>query len=196
LIQLTQHEWTRLYKEVLILALRMTHTKVHALEWTTRDWAQKAVQDACMRYFRRQPAGIDTVDDLRRYLVWAVRSELGHAKRLEATRHATEGAAAAEAKHLGEDLTPSPEAMHLGMRQRLADEAREERLVRKLRQKLADAKDTIAFATMDLIAEDKTSPAEQARALGCDVEEIYNARKRRKRAMEQVLEEDRDEEDA
>jgi hypothetical protein len=36
-------------------------------------------------------------------------------------------------------------------------------------------------------------PADQARSLGCAIEEIYGARKRRKRALEKILAADNEE---
>lgn len=62
-----------------------------------------------------------------------------------------------------------------------------------LRKELAG--DRIALATMDLIENDVVEPEEQARRLELPVEAIYNARKRRKRAMQRVEAACRDEEE-
>jgi len=59
-------------------------------------------------------------------------------------------------------------------------------MVVKCRELLA--KDTLALGTMDLMAEGITDVREHARILKCEVEEIFNARKRRKRAMEKAEE--------
>ena len=56
-----------------------------------------------------------------------------------------------------------------------------------LKRKLTKANDTMVLETMKLIARDVVAPEAQAKALGCDVEEIYNARKRRNRAMDEVV---------
>jgi hypothetical protein len=193
LIYLTQRQWARLYKEVLWIALRITHTKVEQLAWTARDRAQEAVQRACERLLRTDPPGLDTIEDLRRYLVGAMRSELHHAGARAETRREAESAAAVEASTITGGATPSAEAMHLAAAQHGQERTRAAKKISMLRKELEG--DRIALATIDLIDNDVAEPEEQARRLAVPVEEIYNARKRRKRAMQRVEAAYRDEEE-
>jgi hypothetical protein len=187
LIQLTQVQWARLYKEVLVIANRMTFTRSSKHEYSARDRAQEGLHRACMRLFEVKPSGLDTIDALRRYLVGATRSELGHASDRAAFRKATEGAAATDDATVGGGSAPSAEKQNLDAAQRDAEQVDAARAVRMLKRKLTKANDTMVLETMKLIARDVVSPEAQAKALGCDVEEIYNARKRRNRAMDEVV---------
>ena len=187
MIQLTQAQWARLYKEVLVIANRMTFTRSTKHEWSARDRAQEALHKACMRLFDVKPPGLDSIDALRRYLVGATRSELGHASDRAAFRRATEGAAATEDATVGGGTAPSPERQNLDAAQSAAAQVDAARCVRMLKRKLTKAGDTTGLETMKLIARGVVSPEAQAKALGCEVEEIYNARKRRNRAMDEVV---------
>jgi DNA-directed RNA polymerase specialized sigma24 family protein len=186
-MRLTAAEWTRLYKEVLALANRMTYTRSSKAQWTSSDRAQEAVQGAFLRYLEVRPPGLETIDALRRYLAGAVRSELGNAKRRTKVRAATEAKAVIEEAVVTGGAVPSAEAANLEVGERLAKQGRAALLLPKLRRKLQDAGDTVALRTIDCVAKDQITPREQAEVIGCSVEEIHNARKRRARAMKQVL---------
>lgn len=187
LVQLDRAQWTRLYKEVTLKALQLTHTKVRRLEYTARDRAQEAVQRAFERFLRIQPADVKTLDEARSWLVWRVRSELWNVKEREVTRKEAEAEAVVEDATVRGTSGPSPEQMQLDAAQESRQRTRAQRIVDALREELKKSGDTLALATIDLIANDKTAPEEQARQLGVGVDEIYNARKRRKRAMEKVV---------
>ncbi len=190
MLALTESEWARLYKQVQLIALSFTRTSDEKQRWTARDRAHEAVQRACLRYLRLRPAGLTTIEALRRYLVAAVRSELGHVAAREEYRREIQGQAVAEEAALTgvpTATTPSAERLHLAQAEQRGDEERAVRLLRGLEKRLADAGDSLALATLACLRRGTVAPEAQARELGCDVGEIYNARKRRKRAMEQVL---------
>lgn len=189
----TQLEWARLFKEVLLVASRLTSSSDRKLEWTARDRAREATQRAFERYARVRPQGVEDLEALRRYLVGAMRSELGHALASEEARKKAEKAAVMELRTVGGGSLPSPEGIHLDAAAAGVERDRAARTVEALRAELDG--DTIALGTIDCIAEGHTAPEEQARILGCEVEEIYNARKRRKRALERVLERPKREDD-
>jgi hypothetical protein len=186
LVKLTRKEWSLLYKMILVLALRMTYTKVKELEWTARDRAQEAVQRAFERFLRQDPPGVRDFETAKNYLAAAVRSELSHVKQREAHRRTKEEAAAVQDATISGGSAPSPEQMNLETGERVIDQSRAVRMVAKCRELLA--KDTLALGTMDLMAEGITDVREHARILKCEVEEIFNARKRRKRAIEKAEE--------
>jgi hypothetical protein len=191
-LELSNLEWKALYNRVLHTALAMTRTDDHRLAFHQRDRAQEAVQQAWLRYLRLRPAGLDTPDAVRGYILGAVRSSLGHATARAQTRREIEGQAVLEeaaVTRVAPNTTPSVEARHLARGEQLADEARARSLLRRLRKRLKQAGDTVGLGALDCIARRIVEPEQQARELGCDVQEIYNARKRRKRAMEQVLSE-------
>lgn len=185
MLHITDAEWTRLYKELVLAARRLTFTKSRAKEWTARDRGQEAVQRACERFLRRQPPWLATLDDARAYLIGAVRSELGHARREGVRRGEAESKAAIEQGTLEPQLSPSAQDAKAAQAIASAAQERAERVVALTREELGN--DTIALGTMDCIADDKDAPAEQADILGCSVEEIYLARSRRKRAMARAI---------
>jgi hypothetical protein len=74
--------------------------------------------------------------------------------------------------------------MNLDRGERVVDQSRAVRMVAKCREILA--MDTLALGTMDLMADGILDVREHARILKCEVEDIFNARKRRKRAMEKA----------
>jgi hypothetical protein len=189
-IELSRAQWTALYNRVLHIALGMTRTDDHKRAFTQRDRAQEAVQQAWLRYLRLRPAGLDTPDAVRDYVLGAVRSSLGHAVARAQTRREIEGKAVAEEAAITRTkpgTTPSAEALKLAQGEQLADETRAANLLRRLKRRLKRAGDTVGLGVLDCVARRIVDPEAQARELGCDVAEIYNARKRRKRAMEQVL---------
>jgi len=186
-IEVAKQEWERLFKEVLVAALRMTHTKDSMLVATHRDRAREATQRAFERCLRVRPAEVRSVDALRAYLVKAVRSELSHANEEQASRLEREGAAAVEEATVGGSVHASAEVVHLDVARALRRRNRAALAIERLRQELAAASDTIALGTIDCIAAGKTEPADQATFLACSVEEIYAARKRRKRVLEKIL---------
>jgi hypothetical protein len=191
-IELSRAQWTALYNRVLHTALGMTRTADHQRAFTQRDRAQEAVQQAWLRYLRLRPAGLDTPEAVRDYVLGAVRSSLGHAVARAQTRREIEGKAVAEEAaitRVAPGTTPSAEALKLAHGQQLTDEARAASLLRRLKRRLERAGDTVGLDVLGCIARRIVDPEAQARALGCDVVEIYNARKRRQRAMEQVLSE-------
>jgi tellurite resistance protein len=189
---LTKPEWARLYKEVMAIALRMTYRRDPKLQYTARDRAQEAVHRAFERFLRVKPAEIQTLEQARDYLVGATRSALGHEKERYAVRKETEDLAAREEAALTGGAAKSAEELHLAKAQTVIQQSRAVRLYRRLRARLRKAKDVIALGTIDCIADGKASPEEQARILGVAVEQIYAARKRRKRVMDQLVAEYRD----
>src|SRR5208283_6039338 len=94
----------------------MTRTDNHKLAFTQRDRAQEAVQRAWLRYLNLRPAGLDTPDAVREYLLGAVRSSLGNAVARAQTRREIEGKAVAEEATItrtAAGTTPSAEALKL-----------------------------------------------------------------------------------
>lgn len=185
MVTLTKEQWTRLYKEVSAFAQASTFTKDARKKWTARDRAQEAVQKACLRLLETKPASVKTYEDARVYLCGAVRSSLHHAAERQKTRKEAEKEAMAEEVHLGRWTTPSTEAMHLEKGQQIRSHRRAARIVELTREELKG--DAIALGTMDCIAADIDKPAAQARKLGCQVEEVYAARARRKNAMDRAI---------
>jgi hypothetical protein len=186
LVKLTRKEWSLLYKMILVVALRLTYTKVKELDWTARDRAQEAVQRAFERFLRNDPPGVRDFETAKGYLAAAVRSELSNVKKREAHRRTKEDAAALEDSTISGGSAASPERMNLDRGERVVDQSRAVRMVAKCREILAD--DTLALGTMDLMADGTMDVREHARILKCEVEDIFNARKRRKRAMEKAEE--------
>jgi hypothetical protein len=189
-LELSNLEWKALYNRVLHTAWGMTRTDDPKQAFMQRDRAQEAVQQAWMRYLRLRPEGLDTPDAVREYVLRAVRSSLGHAAAREQTSREIQGKAVVEEATItgiSPVTTPSVEASHLAKGVQLADQARASTLLRRLKKRLKQAGDTLGLSLLDCIARRIVEPEQQARELGCDVQEIYNARKRRKRAMEQVL---------
>ena len=187
MIEVAKQEWERLFKEVLVAALRMTHTKDSMLVATHRDRAREATQRAFERCLRVRPAEVRSVDALRAYLVKAVRSELSHANDEQESRLEREGAAAVEQATVGGSVHTSAEVIHLDAARALRRRNRAALAIERLREELTAQSDAIALGTVDCIAAGKTEPADQAAFLKCSVEEIYAARKRRKRVLEKIL---------
>jgi hypothetical protein len=184
-IELSPQEWTRLYKEVALHAQRMTHTKNPKRQYTARDRAQEAVQRACERMLTQRPASVTSFETARSYLLGAIRSSLHHAGEETEARTEAEQAAIVEDATVRGDPTKTPEQMQLQAGIRAGEQRKAARLVELTREELAG--DRIALGTMDCIADDKDSPAEQAAILECAVEEVYSARMRRRRAMDRAL---------
>jgi hypothetical protein len=184
-IELDDKGWKRLFAEVLVVAIRMTRTRDNSQEATEVDRAREATQRAFERCLRVRPADVDSVDALRKYLVGSVRSALSNAKQQEMARRKNETAASIEQATVGDPAGPSAEVISL---EAFAAKRRRERAadaLKALRERLAG--DAIALGTIECIEQGKTEPAQQARILDCPVEEIYAARKRRKRVLEQIL---------
>jgi len=169
-------------------ALRLTHTKDEILKATHRDRAHEATQRAFERCLRIRPANVDSTEALRVYLVKAVRSELSNAYAEQESRSEREAAAAIEEATHGRSATASAEVIRLDAVRAQRRSNRAARAIEKLRRELATAGDTIALGTVECIAAGQTEPAEQAAVLKCSIEEIYAARKRRKRMLEKILE--------
>ena len=100
-----------------------------------------------------------------------------------------------EEAHLTGGATPSAETMNLEAKQQVVDLRRSRRLMRRLRRKLRDANDTVGLGMLQCIADGHPAAEDQARILKCTVEDIWNARKRRNRAKDEVLAEYTDEGD-
>jgi hypothetical protein len=184
-IELDKNGYQRLYAQVLLIAMRLTHTKDQSQQASQVDRAREATQRAFERYLRVRPANLDTPEKLRSYLVWRVRSEMSHAQEEQAVRREYEAAAAIEQATVGGRAGPSAEVVHIehAAAERRRDRAK--RAIPRLRTELAE--DPIALGTIDCLKKGKTRPAQQALILGCSVEEIYAARRRRKRALKNVL---------
>ncbi len=192
MLDLSHREWTALYNRVLHIALGMTRTDDHKFAFTQRDRAQEAVQRAWLRYFNLRPAGLDTPDAVRDYLLGAVRSSLGNVAARAQTRREIEGKAVAEEAAITRTkagTTPSVEALKLAQAEQIDEVKRAANLTRRLTRRLKRAGDTVGLDTLRCIARGVIDPEAQARELGCGAAEIYNARKRRSRAMQQVLSE-------
>lgn len=185
MVKLSQLEWNRLYKEVAVFAQRMTFTKKEKAKWTARDRAQEAVQRACERFLTVKPASVTTYEEARTYLVAAVRSELWNAGVRWQVRKEAEKEAVTDHTTTQGVSNPSAEQMNLDQGEHAKAQARAARIVALTREELGA--DTIALGTMDCIADDIDKPAEQAKKLGCAVEEIYLARTRRRTAMARAL---------
>jgi hypothetical protein len=187
LVGLEPAQWERLFKEALVIALRMTHTKDSALKATRRDLAREATQRAFDRLWRLRPTHLHTIDAVRAYVLGALRSELSHEKREHGSRDKLGAGAALEETALGRAQAPSAEVVQLeAARARRASE-RAGRIVARLREELVDAGDAIALGTIDCLERDHTMPADQAAVLGCTIEEIHSARKRRTRALSKIV---------
>jgi len=187
-IELGKKDWDRLFREVLAFALRMTHTKNEMLKATQRDRAFEATQRGFERCLRVRPASVDSIEALRVYLIKAVKSALSNANTEQESRSEREGAAAVEEGTLGRSVTASAEVIHLDAVRAQRRRSRAARAIEELRRELGAASDTIALGTVECIAAGQTGPAEQAAILKCSIEEIYAARKRRKRMLEKILE--------
>jgi hypothetical protein len=195
-IDLTQEQYSRLYKEVLLATLKVTVTKKRELhptqrdqarEATQRDQAREATQRAFERCFRLRPAELDSLDALRLYLVRAARGLVNHSNRDQDVRSQYEAAAAIERVAMGTHVNPSAEVVRLEYVRAHRARDRAARVLKELRATLAAQGATLALGTIDCIARGKERPAEQAAILACSVEEIYAARKLRKRALVKIL---------
>lgn len=185
LIQLGKKAWEDLYDQVFVIALRMTHTRDPSQRATQADRAQEATQRAFDRCWRVRPANLSTLDELRNYLVWGVRSELSNVSREAASRREHEARAAVEASAVAGAMHASAEVISIEV---AAAKRRRERAVRALKRLREDlAGDPISLGTVDCLEKGVSRPAEQARILGCTVDEIHAARKRRNRALERIL---------
>jgi len=185
LVTLTKEQWARLYKEVSGFAHASTFSKDPKKQWTSRDRAQEAVQKACLRLLETKPASVKTYEDARDYLCGAIRSSLYNAGERQQKRKEVEKEAMAEEVHLGRWTTPSAETMQLEKGEQGRSHGRAARIVELTREELKG--DAIALGTMDCIADDVDKPADQAEKLGCQIEEVYAARIRRKRAMARAI---------
>ncbi len=185
MIELSQKEWTRLYKEVAVVAQRMTFTKKDAQKYTARDRAQEALQRACERLLTNKPAELKTYEDVRDYLVAATRSELYNAGIRAGVRRGTEKLAVLDLLAPTGYAMPPAEQMHLEAAIKLEERSRTDRVLELTREELAG--DRLALGTIDCLLDDKEKPAEQALILGCPVEQIYLARERRWRAMKKAV---------
>ena len=185
LIKLDEDAYQRLYEQVLVVALRSTSTTKASQQATRADLASLATQCAFERCWRVRPANLDTVEKLRKYLVWSMRSELSNFKQEEAVRRRRESAASSEQVIVEGTSGASAEVVHLEAASAEHSRHRAARAIPRIRKKLEDA--PIVLATIDCIKRGKTKPAEQARILGCSIDEIHAARKRRKRVVRAVL---------
>jgi hypothetical protein len=184
-IELQKPQWDRLYKEVLVVALRVTYTKKKEQQATQCDRAHEATQRAFERCWRLKPAHIGTIEELRTYLLWGMRSDLHHDNRERGSRETHELAAAVEEVTMDRGATPPAEVIHLDQARANRARQRAALAISKLREALAE--DRIALGTVECIAKGDTEPAKQAAILQCPIEEIHAARKRRKRALEKIL---------
>jgi hypothetical protein len=178
LIELDKKQWESVYKDVLLLAVRIARSK---------DRAYEATQQAFERCLRVRPP-VESVEELSKYLKGAMRSALGHGYR--ETHKDYESAAATEHAVVSGGASPSAEEANL----EAGDQAREERRIARRTENLMKEleNDPIARGTVECIAEGIDEPAEQARILKRSVDEIYKARKRRNRAVERVLAAEKD----
>lgn len=185
MIELTKQQWTRLYKEVAAFAHGVTFTKVEKRKWTNRDRAQEAVQRACLRFLEVKPPSVETYEQARDYLMAAVRSELSHARERWETRKEHEEAAVVDHTTTEGASKPSPEQMHLEKGEQVREQGRAARIIEYAREYAAG--DRLVLGTIDCIEREIEKPAEQARELGCSVEQIYLARKRRVYAVQEAI---------
>ena len=202
MVKLTQKEFTRLYKMILVLTLRIIQgTKIRELDWTERDRAQEAVQRAFERLQRVDPSSVRDFETAKKYLAGAARSELSNVLKREASRRRREKAAALDEVATSVGFVPSAEqAMFEAGQAKVesdkldASQAHAARIVNKCREILEG--DALALRTIDLLLDDITDPHEHARILKRQIRDIHNARKRRNRAIKKAEEAVRAEDDA
>ena len=185
MVELSDKEWTRLYKEVAVIAQRMTFTRKDALKYTARDRAQEALHRACERLLTLRPEELKTFEDVRDYLVWATRSELHNAGVSAKVRRDNEKLAMLDQMAPTGGVVAPAEQMHLEAAIKLKERARTDRVLELAREELAG--DRLALGTIDCLLDDQDKPAAQARILGCTVEQVYLARERRSRAMKRAV---------
>ena len=199
MIQLDDKQWDALYEEVLVRAVRISAPRrregaapeEHEFNRATqRDRAKESTQKAFERYYRVRPPA-QSIDELRRYLIGAMRSELNHSYR--ETHKEYEEAAVIEMATVSGNSALSAEAAILEVGEIERDRRRLERRKKMLLAELEG--DALARGTVECIAKGVDDPAEQARILKCSVEDIRNARKRRSRAVERVLASETDEDE-
>jgi phosphopantetheine adenylyltransferase len=114
-----------------------------------------------------------------------VRSALSNAKQEQTSRRKHETEASIEQATVRGAAGASADVIQLEVFVAKRRRERAARAIETLREQLAD--DRIALGTVECIAKGKTEPAQQARILTCSVDEIYAARKRRKRVLEKIL---------
>ena len=185
MVKLTKEQWTRLYKEAAAFAHGVTFTKVEKRKWTNRDRAQEALQRACLRFLEVKPPSVETYEQARDYLMAAVRSELSHARERWETRKEHEKAAVVDHLTTEGASKPSPEQMQLEKAEQVREQGRAARIIEYTREYAAG--DRLVLGTIDCIEREIEEPADQAKELGCAVEEIYLARKRRVYAVEKAI---------
>jgi hypothetical protein len=203
MIDLDQVPWEDLFTDVLTLAVRGAmprrsqdaddeeHRHSRA---TQRDRAREATQRAFERFFRVMPI-LDTIDELRRYLEGAMRSELNHSYR--ETHKAYEEEAVVEHVVLTGGVSPSAEVAILEEAEERRAEAREDRKLARRKELLREELrgDRVALGAIECLEKGIDDPAEQARILRCSVPDIHNARKRRSRAVQRILDAEGDEDE-
>jgi hypothetical protein len=94
-------------------------------------------------------------------------------------------------------VAPSAEVAILEEAEERREEAREDRTLARRKKLLAKELrgDRIALGTVECLEKGIDDPAEQARILKCSVPDIHNARKRRSRAVQRILDAEGDEDE-
>ncbi len=138
-ISLSKPEWRRLYKEVAVIAVRMTYTRDAKQQFTARDRAQEALQRACERMLSTRPAWVTTYEQARDYLASATRSELYNAGIRAGVRRETEKAAVVDENTttVGGGATISAEQRNLEAALRGKERGRADRMLELTREELA-----------------------------------------------------------
>jgi hypothetical protein len=199
MIDLDEAQWEDLFTGVLTLALRIampkrsqdTSTEQHqASKASQRDRAKEATQRAFDRFFRVRP-DVRTIDELRTYLEGAMRSALNHSYRKTQKEH--EEAAMVEHIVVSGGAAASAEVAILDAADERRDEHRLARRKRLLFEELRD--DPIALGTVQCLEKGIDGAEEQARTLKCSPEDVRNARKRRSRAVQRILDAEGDEDE-
>ncbi len=188
-----QQELTRLFKEVIVHALRVTQPTEKKTNFMNADRARNAVQRLYERYRRVQPE-VETYENLKGYLMATVIREIQNADEQERARGRAEARAAAHADWLGAHVVRSHEEE---LRARETERETRERALRmeaRLRELLVD--DPVAIGTIDAFKAGHETREAQAAFLGVTEEDIKNARRRRERAVATVRQEEEAEERA
>ncbi len=185
--ELDERALTRLFKEVIVHALRVTQPTEKKTNFMNADRARNAVQRLYERYRRVQPE-VETYENLKGYLMATVIREIQNADEQERARGRAEARAAAHADWLGAHVVRSHEEELRARETERETRERAERMERRLRELLVD--DRVAIGTIDAFKAGHETREAQAAFVGVTEEDIKNARRRRERAVAIVREEE------
>jgi DNA-directed RNA polymerase specialized sigma24 family protein len=176
---LREHDFVNARLAALLFARKKTRSNAAAEDLVGR---------ACLRLVRWgwEPSDVSLKERLLR-LVWSEWThQLGETK---TEAKAVEVFLREQAIH--QTLPPSPEAEALSREAELAEEERSKKALDRLRAALVEASDTVNLLWLDLTLQGKEDLTEMARASGRNVDEFYNAAKRRSRIVARLVAEQR-----